>query len=74
MTELPSGTQTPAAEREDAVVAATGFLERLARRLGGNASVSSVFGTPVGANGVTVVPVARLAFEPRLSWRRLTGW
>ncbi|MFE0804257.1 spore germination protein GerW family protein [Streptomyces sp. NPDC058812] len=62
MTEPLSGTEMPLAEREDAVAAATGFLERLAQRLGGSASASTVFGTPVEANGVTVVPVARVAF------------
>ncbi|CAL9366958.1 hypothetical protein SUDANB176_00787 [Streptomyces sp. enrichment culture] len=62
MTEPVSGTESPLAEREDAVAAATGLLERMAQRLGGSASVSAVFGTPVEVNGVTVVPVARIAF------------
>ncbi|WP_209440581.1 spore germination protein GerW family protein [Streptomyces mutabilis] len=62
MSEPLSGTEMPLAEREDAVAAATSLLERLAQRLGSSASVSTVFGTPVEANGVTVVPVARVAF------------
>lgn len=43
-------------------VAAAPLLERLAERLGGHASVGTVFGEPVVAEGVTVVPVARVAF------------
>ncbi|MFD7708671.1 spore germination protein GerW family protein [Streptomyces sp. NPDC059785] len=38
------------------------LLEGLARRLGGQASVSAVFGEPVTRDGVTVVPVARVGF------------
>lgn len=44
-----------------AAVAAT-LLERLADRLGGNASVRAVFGEPLISGGVTVIPVARVAF------------
>jgi uncharacterized spore protein YtfJ len=44
------------AEREGAV------LERLVDRLLGRASVDVVFGEPVTAGGVTVIPVARVAF------------
>jgi len=38
------------------------LLERLAEKLGGRASVTAVYGEPVTADGVTVVPVARVAF------------
>src|SRR5712691_3374025 len=36
------------------------FLERLAERLGGKASVAAVYGTPVERDGVTVIPVAKV--------------
>lgn len=45
-----------------AEVAAAPLLERLAERLGGRASARTVFGEPVVAEGVTVVPVARVTF------------
>ncbi|MFJ7077138.1 spore germination protein GerW family protein [Streptomyces sp. NPDC098781] len=38
------------------------LLDRLADRLGARASVTAVYGEPVTADGVTVVPVARVAF------------
>ncbi|MFJ7290366.1 spore germination protein GerW family protein [Streptomyces collinus] len=38
------------------------LLERLADRLGGRASVTAVYGEPVIADGVTVIPVAKVAF------------
>lgn len=40
----------------------TGLLERLAERLGAQASVTTVFGEPITAHGVTIVPVARAGF------------
>lgn len=43
-------------------VAAAPLLERLAERLSGRATVRTVFGEPVVAEGVTVVPVARVTF------------
>jgi len=36
------------------------FLERLAERLGGKASVAAVYGEPVERGGVTIIPVARV--------------
>lgn len=41
--------------------AADTLLEHLADRLGGSASVTAVYGEPVTADGVTVVPVAKVA-------------
>ncbi|KUL21358.1 sporulation protein [Streptomyces regalis] len=38
------------------------LLERLADKLGGRASVTAVYGEPVTADGVTVIPVAKVAF------------
>ncbi|KUO15707.1 sporulation protein [Streptomyces dysideae] len=38
------------------------LLERLAEKLGGRASVTAVYGEPVTAHGVTVIPVARIGF------------
>jgi uncharacterized spore protein YtfJ len=36
------------------------FLDRLAERIGGRASVTAVFGEPVERGEVTVIPVARV--------------
>lgn len=36
------------------------FLEGLAERLGGRASVRAVFGEPIERGGLTVIPVARV--------------
>ena len=36
------------------------FIERMAERLGGKATVTAVFGEPIERNGVTVIPVARV--------------
>jgi uncharacterized spore protein YtfJ len=38
------------------------LLGRLAERLGAHASVGTVFGRPVTNGGITVIPVARVAF------------
>lgn len=38
------------------------LLERLAERLGGQASAAAVYGTPVEREGVTVVPVAKVTW------------
>jgi uncharacterized spore protein YtfJ len=37
-----------------------GFIERMAERLGGKASVRAVFGKPVSRDGLTIIPVARV--------------
>lgn len=37
-----------------------GFIERMAERLGGKASVRAVFGDPIERDGLTIVPVARV--------------
>lgn len=62
MTSPESKADTSLDSSEDAVVAATSLLERLAERLGGKASVTAVFGTPIVCDGVTVIPVARVGF------------
>ncbi|WP_406859955.1 spore germination protein GerW family protein [Streptomyces sp. HUAS MG47] len=41
---------------------AAAILERLAERLGGTASVTTVFGEPVTRDGLTVIPVAECAY------------
>jgi uncharacterized spore protein YtfJ len=46
-------------EKSDKPQRAT-FLERLARRLGLNASAKAVFAEPVERDGVTIVPVAKV--------------
>lgn len=37
-----------------------GFVERIAERVGGKASVRAVFGDPVERDGITVIPVAKV--------------
>lgn len=37
-----------------------GFVERMAERLGGKASVRAVFGDPIERDGLTIIPVARV--------------
>ena len=37
-----------------------GFVERLAERVGGKASVRAVFGDPIEREGITVIPVAKV--------------
>jgi uncharacterized spore protein YtfJ len=37
-----------------------GFVERMAERVGGKASVRAVFGDPIERNGVTIIPVAKV--------------
>jgi uncharacterized spore protein YtfJ len=41
---------------------ATEFLEKIGDTLGSTATVKSVFGEPIHANGKTVVPVAKVAY------------
>lgn len=41
---------------------AAALLERLAERLGGQAGVAAVYGTPVERDGVTVIPVAKVTW------------
>jgi uncharacterized spore protein YtfJ len=41
---------------------ATDLLQRLGETLGSTATVKSVFGEPIQANGKTVVPVAKVAY------------
>ncbi|MBP2404570.1 hypothetical protein SNS2_3184 [Streptomyces netropsis] len=41
---------------------AIALMERLAEQLGSRASVSAVFGEPVTSGGITVIPVAEVAF------------
>ena len=41
---------------------ATELLQNISERLGSTASVKSVFGEPIHANGKTIVPVARIAY------------
>ncbi|MEU6578480.1 spore germination protein GerW family protein [Streptomyces sp. NPDC046805] len=42
--------------------ASVALLERLADKLGGRASVTAVYGEPVIADGVTIIPIARIGF------------
>jgi len=36
------------------------FLEKLAERVGGKASIKAVFGEPISRNGKTIVPIAKI--------------
>ncbi|MET9972827.1 hypothetical protein ABZZ80_44970, partial [Streptomyces sp. NPDC006356] len=58
--ESPAAVSLPHTETS-ATHAADALLEHLADRLGGSASVTAVYGEPVTADGVTVIPVARVA-------------
>jgi uncharacterized spore protein YtfJ len=62
MTVPENTTQNAVDEGNKSTDASTRMLERLANRLGGKASVTAVFGEPVTRDGVTVIPVARVAF------------
>lgn len=62
MTSSEKEVETSLHSHEDAAAAATRLLERMAERLGGAASVTTVFGEPVVCDGVAVIPVARVGF------------
>lgn len=59
---MTSPTEAAAQAVGDTTGVASHLLERLADRLGGRASVAAVFGEPIVAEGVTIVPVASVAF------------
>lgn len=56
------GAEAAAQAAKGTAGVAAGLLERLADRIGGKASVRSVFGEPVVCGSVTVIPVARVGF------------
>lgn len=47
---------------QEALMNATEMLQRIGESFGAAASVKSVFGEPIHANGRTVVPVARVTY------------
>jgi uncharacterized spore protein YtfJ len=51
-----------AAQRAGDPTAIDGFVERMAERIGGKASVRAVFGDPIERDGITVIPVAKVRF------------
>jgi uncharacterized spore protein YtfJ len=51
---------TEAAERAGDGGPIDGFVERMAERVGGKASVRAVFGDPIERDGLTIIPVARV--------------
>jgi uncharacterized spore protein YtfJ len=59
---ITSPTEAAAQAVDESTGVATQLLERLADRLGGRASVTAVFGEPVVAEDVTIIPVASVAF------------
>ncbi len=63
MTSPNLKAETFAETTGDTAEAATTLLERLADRLGGKASVTTIYGEPVACEGVTIIPVARVAFS-----------
>lgn len=44
------------------MIESDGMLDRLAQRLGGSATVSTVFGAPVERGDLTVIPVAKATY------------
>ncbi|WP_137991880.1 spore germination protein GerW family protein [Streptomyces vilmorinianum] len=62
MTDSQNETRPTELEDLTPAHASVTLLERLADKLGGRASVSAVYGEPITANGVTVIPVARIGF------------
>ena len=48
------------AQRAADPTAIDGFVERMAERVGGKASVRAVFGEPIERYGITVIPVAKV--------------
>ena len=54
-----------AARRAGGGSAIDGFVERMAERVGGKASVRAVFGDPIERDGITVIPVARVRWAAR---------
>jgi len=59
---VPEPTKDAMAAAVGATHTAGDLLERLAARVGGRAAVTAVFGEPVTAGGVTVIPVATAVF------------
>ncbi len=57
MNRLPTSVPEPGAAENSAQL-----LERMIDKLGGSARTTSVFGPPVTAGAVTVIPVARAGF------------
>ncbi|MER5780945.1 spore germination protein GerW family protein [Streptomyces mobaraensis] len=57
-----SSSDTPDQPVPQADTAAAALMERLTERLGSRASAAAVFGTPVTGGGITVIPVAEIAF------------
>ena len=49
-----------AAQRAGDPTAIDGFVERMAERVGGKASVRAVFGDAIERDGITVIPVAKV--------------
>jgi uncharacterized spore protein YtfJ len=49
-----------AAKDKARAAAGSGFVEQLAERVGGRAAVTAVFAEPVVADGITVIPVAKV--------------
>lgn len=58
----PEQTEPPAAGRGPAESVAATLLDRIVDRVSAGASVQAVYGEPVTCEGVTVIPVARVAF------------
>jgi uncharacterized spore protein YtfJ len=63
MMTVPEITPEARQQAEASVAGPTAeVLERLAEKLGAKASVSAVFGEPVTREGITIIPVAKVAF------------
>lgn len=62
MTDIESAPEAAVEAARETGEAARTLLERLADRLGGKASVTTVFGEPIVGDGVTVIPVAQAVY------------
>lgn len=58
----PTPNSDVIARAETTVASSASFLERLAERIGGQATVKAVFGEPIICGDMTIIPVARAGF------------
>lgn len=73
MTDLEKSTRAAVQAASGTTGTVTTLLERLAERIGGKASVTTVFGEPLVCGEVTVIPVARVGFGFGGGHGRATG-
>jgi uncharacterized spore protein YtfJ len=59
---VAAGDRADARRKRRKAVGAQQLLQSLAERLGGSATVKTVYGEPIAAEGRTIVPVAKVSF------------